>query len=53
MGKVRGERRVEVGCDWMRWLFGVMSRLSKTVLIRILRQEPTKLLYKPLDLMAD
>ena len=32
MGKVRGERRVEVGCDWMRWLFGIHPNLRAVFL---------------------
>ena len=32
MGKVRGERRVEVGCGWMRWLFGIDPSLRAVFL---------------------
>ena len=32
MGQVRGERRVEVGCDWMRWLFGIDPSLRAVFL---------------------
>ena len=32
MGQVRGERRVEVGCGWMRWLFGIDPSLRAVFL---------------------